>query len=263
MDGLYFTTNRSNTAVMINLAQAVHEEGTYMNFSAVMLRKSGAWQIYPPSSHAYTDAGRQKITVLQKSGAALPGSDREVQYEGEWKKHKIKLILEVQPDEDANHKIERKIVNGKEEVLVDGVRKWYDPASPISWKLAKVQAWWDGKPVELKNFPAGHFFNFALARYSVGSLGNRFDPDDPVYENLLGIYPSTDGTSVYIGMARRDPKSQELSYAVLIIQNDGQCEVFPPDWQSFHDDVGQGISVLEGYSKAALKKPVFPVSKPK
>lgn len=79
----------------------------------------------------------------------------------------------------------------------------------------------------------------------------------------MGIYPSTDGTSVYIGMARRDPKSQELSYAVLIIQNDGQCEVFPPDWQSFHDDVGQGITVLEGYSKAALKKPTFPAIKPK
>lgn len=139
MDGLYFTTNRSNTAVMINLAKAIVEESTYMLFSAVMLSKSGAWQIYPPSSQAYQEPDFQKLTVLQKGGADLPGSEREVQYEGAWKKHKIKLILEVQPDEDANHKIERKIVNGKEEVLVDGVRKWYDPASPISGSLPRLK----------------------------------------------------------------------------------------------------------------------------
>ena len=220
--------------------QVVRVDANSMNFSAVMIRKSGMWQIYPPSSHAYNDPKRLKITVIKEGGADLPGSDREVQYEGEWKKHKIKLILEVHPDTNENYKIERKMVNRKEQVLVDGVRKWYDPASPITSKLAKVQAWWDGKPVELKNFPADHFFNFALHDYDLRFLGDSFNPELPVYENGIGIYPSTDGTSVYIGMARRDPVSKELSYAVLIIQNDGQCEVFPPDFQSFHDDVGQG-----------------------
>ena len=263
LDGLYVTMNRANNAVMVNLGTAIQEEVNRLNFSAIMIRKSGFWQIYPPSWHAYQNPMHRNITVLKEGGVKMPGSDREVQYESEWKKHKIKLVLEVEPDSNDNHKIERKMVNGNEVVLVDGERKWYDPASPIAWKLTKVQAWWDGKPLELRNFPANHFFNFALHQYDLQSLGDNFDPKEPVYENLIGIYPSTDGTSVYIGMARRDPKSKELSYAVLIIQNDGQCEVFPPDYQSFHDDVGQGISVLEGYSKAALKKPVFPVVKPK
>jgi hypothetical protein len=246
--GVYFTPNRAGTALMINFFQA-SEMGP--NFSAILLRSDGEWNIFPPSYDEYIDLSKQKVTVLQAGGAALPKTAQKISFETVWNKRTIKLTLGVSPDTEASHTIQPGAEAGS--LLIDGAKRWYDPQTPIQWKLTTIEAEWDGKAITLQNAPTNDFFNFPLSGYNMfevmaggggGGSGNG-----------VCIYPSIDGSAIYIGMARRDPTSGFLEYAVLVIDQTGRCDVFPPDLDSFKEDTGQYVKVLEGYSKQAAKAP--------
>jgi len=296
--GAYFSPNRQNDALMTTLvefANAEHEHPPFL-FSSIVIFKTGKWYIFPPSFKAYGDSNNTNTTVIEPKCADLPMTDRKICYEySERKEPSIKLIMEVIPDNEKNHRIEKKMEQGREVVLIDGEPRMYDPASPILWKLSAAKVWWDGKEVQLKNFPDNHFFNWSISgsqdsnfiqwekihgkpsqaqaiklidentkenRMSNGLISLRLDENARC--NGIGIYPSTDRNALCVALVRRDEKSGIVCHAALVIQRDGQCDVFPKDFDSFVNDKGQNVTALEGYSDRALKRPppFIPVPKP-
>ena len=149
--------------------------------------------------------------------------------------------------------------------------------------------------MKLKNFPDNHFFNWSISgsqdsnffqwirshgdlnspetskriyadakenKMSGGLISLRQDSNAKC--NGIGIYPSTDRNALCVALVRRDEKSGIVCHAALVIQRDGQCDVFPKDFDSFVNDKGQNVTALEGYSDRALKRPppFIPVPKP-
>lgn len=291
IDGTNFSLNQANDALMTTLAtiRLGDDAANPFLFSAVMVRKSGEWYIFPENFDGYASLEFSNTTVQEKDASGFP---KTICYEYEEEKHpRIKLILESSPDLESNHKIEKKQANGREIVLIDGEARMYDPASPLRSKISGAKIWWDGKEVVLRNFPGNHFFNFSLwgmqdSNYGAWRRKSKGDPSaDGFYKaitedrnskmpsdgfirlgqvitkkydkeaNGIGIYPSTDRNALYVGFVRKDPVSGILAYCALIIDRNGNCDVFPKNFDEFCADKGQYVKVLEGYSDHAPKKP--------
>ena len=260
--GTYFTPSQKADVLLATIVQYenIESDGPDFLFSAIMTRKTGEWYIFPQSSHDYIYQEYAHTAVVMPGGIELPKTDRKIAYEyAERNQPSIKLILEVKPDSETNHRIERKMEGDREIVLIDGAPRMYDPASAIQWKLSEAKVTWDGKVVPIKNFPGNDLFNFCLGGYGLPEV---MAGEKGAHHNGIGIYPSTDRNALYVGFVRKDENSGIMSYAALVIQRDGRCEMFPKSFDAFVSDKGQHVKVVEGYSDRALKKAAPYVFKP-